>query len=234
MSEVKLYNDDCINVLKNIKDKSIDLICTDIPYELENHGGTSSALATRCAKMRDSVEFMANGIDYNKVFSEFIRVCKIPNMIIFCSNMQIGKIITFFNDRNLKTELLVWNKLNPAPLCNGKYISDLEYIIYVHDKGSCFNNDAPYEFKHKCKNYPIVVSNDKVHPTQKPLKLIEELVVLHSLENQVVLDSFMGSGTCGMVCVAKNRNFIGIEIDENYFKIAQNRINELNGGIFDL
>ena len=76
--------------------------------------------------------------------------------------------------------------------------------------------------------------NDKVHPTQKPLKLIEELVVLHSLENQVVLDSFMGSGTCGMVCVAKNRNFIGIEIDENYFKIAQNRINELNGGIFDL
>ena len=67
MSEIKLYNDDCINVLKNIKDKTIDLICTDIPYELENHGGTNSALATRCATMRDSVEFMANGIDYKNM-----------------------------------------------------------------------------------------------------------------------------------------------------------------------
>lgn len=234
MSEIKLYNDDCINVLKNIKDKTIDLICTDIPYELENHGGTNSALATRCAKMRDSVEFMANGIDYEKVFSEFIRICKIPNMAIFCSNLQIGKILTFFNSRNLKTELLVWEKLNPAPLCNGKYISDLEYIVYVHDKGSCFNNNAPFEFKKKCKMYPIVVSNDKVHPTQKPLKLIEELVTVHSFENQLVLDPFMGSGTCGIVCASKDRNFIGVELDENYYNIAKKRIEESNTNLFDL
>ena len=91
MSEITLYNDDCINVLKNIKDKTIDLICTDIPYELENHGSTNSEFAKRCARMRDSVDFMAYGIDYDSVFSEFIRVCKIPNMIIFCSNLQIGK-----------------------------------------------------------------------------------------------------------------------------------------------
>ena len=68
MSETLLYKGDCLELMKNIKDKTIDLICTDIPYELENHGGTNSALATRCAKMRDSVEFMANGIDYEKVF----------------------------------------------------------------------------------------------------------------------------------------------------------------------
>lgn len=234
MSEVKLFKGDCLELMKKLEDKSVDLICTDIPYELENHGGTNSALATRCAKMRDSVEFMANGIDYDKVFSEFLRLCKIPNMVIFCSNMQIGKIITFFNSRNLKTELLVWEKLNPAPLCNGKYISDLEYIVYVHDKGSCFNNDAPYEFKRKCKMYPIVISDEKVHPTQKPLKLIEELVVLHSLENQTVLDPFMGSGTCGLVCSAKNRNFIGMEIENEYYIIARNRIEKSRESLFDL
>ena len=234
MSEVKLYNDDCINVLKTIEDKSIDLICTDISYELEQHGGTNSDLAKRASRMRDSVDFMAYGIDYDSVFSEFVRVCKVPNMIIFCSNLQIGKILNFFNSKNLKTDLLVWRKSNPAPLCYNNYLSDLEYIIYVHDKGTPFNNDAPFEFKKKCKIYPIVVSNDKVHPTQKPLKLIEELVTVHSFENQLVLDPFMGSGTCGMVCVAKNRNFIGVEIDENYFKLAKTRIDELNGGIFDL
>lgn len=234
MSEITLYNDDCINVLKNIKDKTIDLICTDIPYELHKHGGTNSELAKRSARMRDSIDFMAYGIDYDSVFSEFIRVCKIPNMIIFCSNLQVGKIISFFSEKGLKTDVLVWEKSNPAPLCNNNYLSDLEYIIYVYDKGRPFNNDAPFEFKKKCKIYPIVVSNDKVHPTQKPLKLIEELVTLHSFENQLVLDPFMGSGTCGIVCASKDRNFIGVELDENYYNIAKKRIEESNTNLFDL
>ena len=112
MSEIKLYNDDCINVLKNIKDKTIDLICTDIPYELHKHGGTNSELAKRSARMRDSIDFMAYGIDYDSVFSEFIRVCKIPNMIVFCSNLQVGKIISFFSEKGLKTDGThqnIWN-----------------------------------------------------------------------------------------------------------------------------
>lgn len=234
MSEIKLYNDDCINVLKNIKDKTIDLICTDIPYELHKHGGTNSELAKRSARMRDSIDFMAYGIDYDSVFSEFIRVCKIPNMIIFCSNLQVGKIISFFSEKGLKTDVLVWEKSNPAPLCNNNYLSDLEYIIYVYDKERPFNNDAPFEFKKKCKMYPIVVSNDKVHPTQKPLKLIEELVTVHSFENQLILDPFMGSGTCGIVCASKDRNFIGVELDENYYNIAKKRIEESNTNLFDL
>ena len=69
MSEIKLYNDDCINILKTIEDKSIDLICTDIPYELNKHGGTNSELAKRSARMRDSIDFMAYGIDYDLVCS---------------------------------------------------------------------------------------------------------------------------------------------------------------------
>lgn len=231
MSEIKLYNDDCLKVMGGVADKSVDFICTDIPYELENHGGTKSALAKRSAKVRDSVEFMAHGIDYDKVFSEFIRICKIPNMIIFCSNLQVGKIISYFNERNLKTDVLVWEKSNPAPLCNGKYISDLEYIIYVHTKGSCFNNNTPFNYKKKCKIYPIVTDENKVHPTQKPLKLIEEFVALHSLENEIVMDAFMGSGTCGIICKKLNRNFIGCEIDKKYFDIAKTRI-ENDGDYF--
>lgn len=231
---VELYKGDCLELLKEIKDSSIDLICTDIPYELENHGGVNSEFAKRCARMRDSVEFIANGIDYNNVFSEFIRVCKIPNMIIFCSNLQIGKIISFFSSKELKTDVLVWEKSNPAPMCNGKYMSDLEYIIRVYDKGSPFNNNVPIKWKRKCKIYPIMIDKDKLHPTQKPLKLMTELVITHSFENQVVLDPFMGSGTTGVTCVSNKRNFIGMELDENYFNIAEKRINEFNTNLFDL
>lgn len=176
---INLFHGDCLEFMKTVPDNSIDLICSDIPYELENHGGTNSALAVRCARMRDSVEFMANGIDYENVFSEFLRINKIPNMIIFCSNLQIGKLISFFNSKNCKTDLLVWEKTNPAPLCNGKYVSDLEYIIYIHSKGAYFNNDALFSEKKKCKRYPLVLNN-KLHPTQKPLELMKELINVHS------------------------------------------------------
>lgn len=229
---MELYNGDCMEVMKNIPDNSVDLICTDIPYEFTHHlGGGTRKLHKRAMKMRETIDFMANGIDYDSVFTEFMRINKIPNMIIFCSNMQIGKIINFFFQQNVKTDLLVWEKTNPAPLCNGKYIGDLEYIIYAHVKGSPFNNDVEFKYKKKCKVYPIVVSKDKIHPTQKPVALMNELVNLHSLENQVVIDPFMGSGSTEIACINLNRKFIGIEKDPTFFELAKKRINDAEQGI---
>lgn len=222
---INLLNGNAYELIKTIPDNSIDLVCTDIPYELTQHGGGDSKLSERTIRMRDSVDFISNGIDYDRAFTEFIRICKIPNMIIFCSNLQIGKIISFFNSKGLKTDVLVWEKSNPAPMCNGKYMSDLEYIIRVYDKGCPFNNNVSIKYKRKCKIYPIMTSKDKFHPTQKPLKLMEELIEIHSFEDQIVLDPFMGSGTTGVACRLHNRNFIGFELDKHFFEIAENRIN---------
>lgn len=74
----------------------------------------------------------------------------------------------------------------------------------------------------------------RYHPTQKNLKLMEELVKIHTDENDTVLDCFMGSGTTGVACVNTNRNFIGIELDDNYFKIAEERINNSKSSIFTI
>ena len=74
----------------------------------------------------------------------------------------------------------------------------------------------------------------RYHPTQKNLKLMEELVKIHTNENDTVLDCFMGSGTTGVACVNTNRNFIGVELDENYYNIAKKRIEESNTNLFDL
>ena len=84
-----------------------------------------------------------------------------------------------------------------------------------------------YCLKKKCKIYPIVVSNDKVHPTQKPIELLEWLINTYSNENDLVLDNTMGSGSTGVACKNLNRNFIGIEKDEKYFDIAKQRIDEV-------
>lgn len=232
-----LINEDCLKAMDFLIEKGIkvDGVITDPPYELKKHGGTSVAMAKRAAKIGDEVEFIANGFDYNLAFEKMLALCKIPNLIIFCSNSQISKIMSFFESKKLTTTLLVWKKSNPSPLCNGKYVSDLEFIVYVRGKGATWNHEAPLEYK--CKTYPFVSPKQRKHPTEKPIKLMEELVALHTLDGGIVLDPFAGSGTTGVACQNLNRKFIGIEWNpskdkdgnliepDKYFNIAVERLN---------
>lgn len=95
---ITLYNDDCLNVLRSMADASIDLIITDPPYELENHGGGKNEFSNRdlTSNTSEYVGFMSNGFDYDSVFREMLRICKIPNMFIFCSNKQVSRIMSYF------------------------------------------------------------------------------------------------------------------------------------------
>lgn len=227
MSDIELMQGDCLELMKKIPDKSIDMILTDPPYELDNHGGGSTELANRKLVKNKHIDFISKGFSYDLVFKEMLRVCKIPNIFIFCSNKQITKIMGFFEkNKNLSVTLLVWNKTNPSPLCNGKYLSDVEFVVYIRGKGATFNNDTPFEYKHKVFVSPIVPNKNRYHPTQKPVELLERYIRLHTKENDLILDLFMGSGTTGVACVHTNRNFIGMELDEYYFNIAKERIKD--------
>ena len=223
---INLYNGDCLEIMQQLIEQGIkvDAVITDPPYELENHGGTKSAMAKRAAKVRDEVDFMAKGFDYDKCFDLMLKLCKVPNILLFCSNKQVSKIMSYFEEKKLSVQLLVWNKTNPSPLCNGKYIQYIEFIVFIRGKNAPFNNVAPTSIKYRVKKYPFVSPKQRFHPTQKPLPLVKELVELHSFEGQTILDPFMGSGTTGVACQNLNRNFIGIELDKNYFEIAKNRI----------
>lgn len=98
MNNVELYNGDCLAIMQEMADKGIkvDAIISDPPYELENHGGTKSAMAKRAAKVRDEIDFMTKGFDYGKCFDLMLKLCKIPNILLFCSNKQVAKIMSFF------------------------------------------------------------------------------------------------------------------------------------------
>lgn len=226
MSGIRLLKGDCIELLKTLPDKSVDLILTDPPYEYQNGGGGSSSLGSRAGKRNDDIEFISYSFDMNTVFNEFIRVCKIPNMLIFCSNRQISKIMGWFEnyDKNLSVTLLTWVKTNPIPTANNCYLSDLEFCIHVKGSGATINNDVPFDYKRKAYISKLVTI-DRFHPAQKPDELLKRYLMVHSNENDVVLDCFMGSGSTGVMCKKLNRNFIGIEITDKYFDIAQKRIN---------
>lgn len=221
-----IYNGDCFEFMQQLIDSGVkvDAIITDPPYELENHGGTKAPMAKRAAKVRDEIEFIAKGFDYDRCFEMMLQLCKVPNLLIFCSNKQITKIMSFFENKGLSTQLLVWNKTNPSPLCNGKYIQDIEFIVFVRGKNAPFNNSAPTAIKYRVKKYPFVSPKQRIHPTQKPVDLMKELVELHTFEEQLVFDPFMGSGSTGVACKELNRGFIGCELNKDFCDKAKERI----------
>lgn len=219
----KIYNDDCMKVLQSLPDNCVDFILTDPPYLFDTVGGGRNSLAQRAKAMTNSIDFISHDFDYNECFEQFLRICKIPNMIIFCSNKQIGRTMTFFENKGLVATLLIWQKSNPIPACNNKHISECEFAVYVRGKGAYFNNDTPMEWKKKIYVSPIC-PDGKLHPTQKPLELIRRYILVHTKPNEIVFDAFMGSGTTAVACIRENRHYIGCEIDPKYYKVAMDRI----------
>ena len=217
----KLALGDCLEVMKKIPDKKVDCIITDPPYELKTHGGGNRK---QWKNIHDNfIKDLSFGFEHEKVFNEFLRVCKIPNIIIFCSNKQISKIMGWFEGEKLSVTLLCWYKENYVPFANGKHMSDVEFIVYIRGKNAHWNNSIDVRLKSKVlkDNWRI---RGKVHPTQKSIEIMNHLVELHSYENDIILDPFMGSGTTGVACMNLNRKFIGIEKEERYFNIARERI----------
>lgn len=219
----KIYNDDCIKIMETMEDNSVDIIITDPPYILDvnNAGGI---LGDKKKKISEKIRAISKDFDYMKIFEEFLRICKTPNFFIFCSNKQISRTMSFFENKKLYCQLLVWRKLNPIPACYNKYIDDLEYIVYVRGKGAVFNNDTDSFLKYKLYESDLISGKEKVHPTQKSVSHIQRYIELHSLIGQTVFDPFMGSGTTGVAAIKSNRKFIGVEIEPNYYKSASKRI----------
>lgn len=215
-----IYNEDSYAAIKNIPDNSIDLIIIDPPYKLQKRG-------TAFHKKPDYIDEIENkkldqDFDYS-IFDEVKRVMKKLNIYIFCSRDQLHKVFDKFRNENI--DLLVWHKTNPIPTVNNKYLSDLEYIIFVREKGvKVYGSYATLS-----KLFQTIVNKrDKQlfkHQTIKPLQIIKNLIINSSQENDVIADFFIGSGTTAVAAKELKRQFIGFEIDLEYYEIAKNRIN---------
>ena len=199
--------------MKELPDESVSLILTDIPYGEVNRDSNG----LRNLNKKDADTFNMN---INQICSEFIRITS-GSIYIFCGTEQVSEIRKNLVKEGLSTRLIIWEKTNPSPM-NGEtiWLSGIECCVYGKKKGGTFNGF--------CNNTVLRYStqHSKLHPTQKPIKLFEELIKKSSNESDTILDPFMGSGTTGVACVQLNRNFIGYEISPDYFKIAEKRISE--------
>lgn len=245
MSDIQLYNGDCLKVMDNLIQQGIkvDAIITDIPY------GT-----TRCKW--DSV------IPFEEMWKRIKEIRKPTTPIVLFGSEPFSSSLRLSNIKEYKYDWK-WEKTQATGFFNAKKqpMRCIEDICVFYQKQCLYNPQKTEGHKPinsytkylstvnktevygKCTKelsgggntdrFPrqlLTYSSDKqtcyLHPTQKPLELMEYLVKTYSNENDLVLDFTMGSGTTGVACKKLNRNFIGIELDENYFKIAKERINE--------
>ena len=210
---MKLIHGDCLEEMAKIPDKSIDLVLTDIPYSEVNRD--SNGLRNLNKDKADIITFDLTGL-----LQQSVRVCK-GSIYIFCGINQISSIRMFLSDAGMTTRVIVWEKSNPSPMNGDKvWLSGVEFCVYGKFPKATYN-----QFCRNCVlKYPS--GKNKVHPTEKNLKLFIDIVKTSSNEGDLVLDCCMGSGTTGVACVNTDRDFIGIELNEEYFKIAERRIND--------
>lgn len=250
-NNIELWNNECLEQMKNIPDKSIDCIICDLPY-----GATIMSW--------DSI------INFEQLWKEYSRITKDnANIILFASGEFTYKL--YNSNPKLYKYKLIWKKNVPTGMASAKtrpmkYYEEI--LVFQKGKKNTYNpqmkdrvgkGKACYNYDHYCGNSNHLqldkvkkkydpdkvnpsdvlefntVPNRKgrLHPTQKPLELLEWLVKTYSNEGDIVLDNCMGSGTTGVACKKLNRKFIGIELDPKFFEIAKNRIDETKTPIYN-
>ena len=206
-----LMQGDCLERMKEIPDGSVDMVLADIPYGEVNQ--KSAGL-----RLLDRGNADTCNINLEAMVMEYIRICK-GSFYIFCGTQQISELISLFKANKLTTRLCAWEKSNPSPMNGDKlWLSGMEFCVFARKPKATFNEHCQ---KGLWKN---PVGRSKIHPTEKPIALMERLITASTKLGDTVLDNTMGSGTTGVACKNLGRKFVGIELDEKYFNIAKERI----------
>ena len=219
--DYKLYQGDCLEVMDGIKDKSVDLIVTDPPYLMDYQSNRR--------KKEDKFDKIKNDKGNYMLIQDYLEECHRimkDNTAIycFCSWHNIDFFKREFEKHFKLKNIIVWNKNNHGTGdLKGSYAPKHEFILFGH-KGRTLLREKRIADVIDC---PKISSNKLTHPTEKPQELLEIFIKQSSVEGSIIFDGFMGTGSCGIAAKKSTRNFIGIELDEKYFNIAKNRLENI-------
>lgn len=225
---MRLLQGDCLELMRDIPDGSIDMILTDIPFNISKENNFKTM---KDRKGRNGIDFgdWDKGFDIN-VLSNFVSKLKPGgSFLTFHSFEQYSELQNILKELVFKDKI-IWHKTNPMPRNRERrYISNIEIASWFVKPGQ------KWKFHRINTNYDGCVISypsesgggyKRYHPCQKNIKMLEEFIIRHSDEGDIILDPFMGSGSTGIAALHTNRDFIGMELDENYFNIAKERIDK--------
>lgn len=239
MRKYELWQGDCLELMNNIGDGSVDMILCDLPYGITN------------CKWDSVIPFEPLWKQYNRVIKDNGAIVLFGNepftSMLICSNLKgfkyrcdwdkkipSGMSYARFRPMQQSEDIAVFTKNGERTIYNPQMVKRDKAIKGGGMKDSESASSVGYKALKKTyeyKNPTTLIQFDKIrkgslHPTQKPVELLEYLIKTYTNEGETVLDNTMGSGSTGVACMNANRNFIGIELDESYFNIAKNRIEE--------
>lgn len=239
MPNIILKQGDCLELMKEIRDESIDLVVTDPPYNISNYGNSLTKKGNEIVKAdfgdwdkwEDIEEYFLWTLKWVKEIDRIIK--KQGSFYSFFDNHYADHLTYLIEKQtNFKQKTpIVLIKNNPIPhIRKTNFRSAFERAtLFIKDE-----NKKPKTFNFLSQKEMInairynIGQKETIHPTEKPLEIIERFIKISSNENDLVLDPFLGSGTTGVASVKYKRNFIGFEISPDYFNIADKRIREAN------
>ncbi len=220
---------DSFELVKSIANESIDLILTDPPYNLGKYSTGNIKMSWRKDFNNDLADWDKTDFVPSVWSHEFKRILKpTGNLFAFTSYNLLGSWHETFDPIFDTFQFMVWHKTNPAPkLYKAGFLNSCELIICCWNKGHTWNFINQREM-HNFIESPICMGLERVknpvHPTQKPLKILEHLVKISSNPGDVVFDPFMGVGSAGVAALGLDRRLIGFELDPTYYSAAERRI----------
>jgi site-specific DNA-methyltransferase (adenine-specific) len=222
----RIYQMNCIDGMKLIPDESVDLLLTDPPYNVSQKSNFHTM-------GRKGVDFGEWDKEFNQ--QEWLEIAcnkvkKGGSAIIFNDYKNIGEMKEVLEKNGfLIKEMLIWKKANPMPRNRDRlYVTSIEVALWAaKGKGWTFNRQRD-TYENAIFETPIVNHKKRIHPTQKPIEVISELVKIHSNENDIVLDCFMGSATTAVAAELNNRKWIGFELETEYIELANKRLDSID------
>ena len=225
MEDIKLYCDDCLNIMKQIDNESIDLIVTDPPYLIKYKTNR------RKNKDHDFCSEILND-DNEQLIIDYIRECYriLKNntaMYMFCNCDKVDFFKQELENAGFKIKnMIIWVKNNwTAGDLKAQFGKQYEIIFLVNKGRKYFNGKRITDVW----MFDRISGKKQLHQNQKPVDLLKQCILKHSDENDIIFDGFMGSGSTGVACIETGRKFIGVELDKKYFEIAKERIENLKG-----
>lgn len=231
---IQVYNTDAIEWLKTLDNDSVDLIVSDPPYRVQQHGhsGLGGIFKTKTGedKKLNGKLFKHNEVNVNDYAGELYRVLKPDNhCYIMTNDVNLQNFLNVFTNVGFHfTKLLIWDKQNK--ITNQFYMNQVEYILFM-SKGR--TKQINYCGTSNLLSVNNIKNKTHNHPTEKPVELMEILIKNSTNEDDLVLDPFVGVGATPVACQNLKRNFIGCELDKVYYDTTLERLNEGVGEFFE-
>ena len=222
----QIYNKDVLELMKTMSDESIDLIVTDPPYKVTARGnaGNSGGMMQDKLSMQGKI-FKHNDIKPSEYIPEFYRLLKDgSHCYIMTNHVNLHEMLNVAKESGFHfIKSLVWNKGNK--IMGQYYMSQFEYILFFRKgRGKKINKCGTADILELPNKKTKGEDGKNIHDTEKPVELMKVLIENSSNIDEVVFEPFMGVGSTIMACIELDRKYIGCEIDEKYYNIAKNRI----------